>query len=75
MSLVIESRLPDPDRAYRALIEAHRGLSDEDSAALNTRLVLILANHIGEVGVLGAAIALAKQAATSRPGILTEASS
>jgi hypothetical protein len=60
-TLVTESRLADPDRSYRALIEAHRGLSDDDSAALNSRLVLILANHIGEHAVLQEAIALAKQ--------------
>jgi hypothetical protein len=60
-TLVTESRLADPDHSYRALIEAHRGLSDEDSAALNSRLVLILANHIGEHAVLQEAIALAKQ--------------
>ena len=57
--LETESRLPDPDATYRALIEAHRGLSDEDSAALNTRLVLILANQIGDPEVIGDAIALA----------------
>jgi len=60
-SLIIESRFPDPDRAYRALIEAHRGLSDEDSAALNSALVLILANHIGDHAVLQEALALARQ--------------
>ena len=60
-TLVTESRLADPDRSYRALIEAHRGLSEEDSAALNSRLVLILANHVGEHAVLQEAIALAKQ--------------
>lgn len=59
--LLTESRLADPDQTYRALIEAHRGLSDEDSASLNSRLVLILANHIGEHSVLQEAIALAKQ--------------
>ena len=42
--LETESRLPDPDVVYRALIEAHRDLSDVESAALNTRLVLILCN-------------------------------
>jgi hypothetical protein len=56
------SRFPDPDRAYRALIEAHRGLSDEASALLNTRLVLILANHIGDLDTLREAIALAQRA-------------
>jgi len=60
-ALVTESRFPDPDRAYRALIEAHRGLSDEESAALNTSLVLILANHIGDPAVLQQALALSKQ--------------
>jgi Protein of unknown function (DUF2783) len=58
--LETDSRLPDPDQAYRMLIEAHRGLSEEKSAALNTRLVLILANHIGDAQVLAEAITLAK---------------
>ena len=60
-ALITESRFPDPDRAYRALIETHRGLSDEESATLNSSLVLILANHIGDQAVLQEAIALAKQ--------------
>jgi hypothetical protein len=61
MRLDTASRFPDPDIAYRALIEAHRGLSDEASADLNTRLVLILANHIGDLEVLMEALALAKR--------------
>lgn len=65
--LETQARLADPDAAYRALIEAHRGLSDEDSAALNTRLVLILANHIGDPEILAAAIALAKAAVSHQP--------
>jgi hypothetical protein len=60
MPLDTDSRFPDPDLAYRALIEAHRGLSDEESAELNSRLVLILANQIGDIEVLRQAIALAK---------------
>ena len=60
-ALVTDSRFPDPDVAYRALIEAYRGLSDEESAALNTRLVLILANHIGDQSVLQQALTLGKQ--------------
>jgi hypothetical protein len=59
-ALIADSRFPDPDRAYRALIDAHRGLSEEESAALNSRLVLILANHIGDHTVLQEAIDLAK---------------
>lgn len=60
------TRFPDPDLAYRALIEAHRGLSDEESAALNTRLALLLANHIGDLEVLSEALALAKEAHCGR---------
>jgi predicted metal-dependent hydrolase len=60
--LATESRLGDPDQAYRMLIEAHRGLSDEESAALNSRLILILANHVGDLETLAQAIALAKRA-------------
>jgi hypothetical protein len=59
------NRLAEPDLAYRALIEAHRGLNDEESAALNTRLVLILANQVGDQSVLTDAIRLARE--TLRP--------
>lgn len=55
------SNFASPDDAYRAIVEAHRGLTDDQSAALDTALVLILANHIGDAGVLGDAIALAKR--------------
>jgi hypothetical protein len=58
--LITGSQFPDPDAAYRSVIEAHRGLSDEASANLDARLVLVLANHIGDADVLAEAIALAK---------------
>jgi len=54
------NRFPDPDRAYRMIIEAHRGLSDADSAALNARLVLLLANELGDPARLAEALALAR---------------
>ena len=54
------SRFPDPDAAYVALIAARRGLSEDAAAALDARLVLILANHIGDIDVLKEAIALAQ---------------
>ncbi|HVZ52589.1 MAG TPA: DUF2783 domain-containing protein [Pseudolabrys sp.] len=60
--LVTASRFADPDAAYRALVEARRGLSVEAAAELDTRLALILANHIGDMDVLTEAIALAKAA-------------
>jgi hypothetical protein len=56
-----ETGFADPDAAYEVLVEAHRGLSDAESAALNARLALILANHIGDLGVLKAAVALARK--------------
>jgi hypothetical protein len=52
--------LPDPDRAYRMLIEAHRDLTENQSAAFNARLILILANQIGDLNVLREAIELAR---------------
>lgn len=61
MTLSTTSNFADPDTAYRAIVEAHRGLSDEASVALDTSLVLILANHIGDIDILREAIDLAKR--------------
>lgn len=58
--LVTASQLADQDAAYVALVEARRGLDEQAAAALDTRLALILANHIGDIDVLKEAIALAK---------------
>lgn len=60
-ALSTQSNFRDPDAAYRLIVEAHRGLSDEQSAELDATLVLILANHIGDLGVLADAVALAKR--------------
>jgi hypothetical protein len=61
MALSTSSNFAMPDDAFRAIVEAHRGLSDEQSADLDAALVLILANHIGDLDVLREAIALAKR--------------
>lgn len=61
MALSTESNFTKPDDAFRAVVEAHRGLSDAQSADLDAALVLILANHIGDIGVLREAIELAKR--------------
>jgi hypothetical protein len=58
--LITESRLSAPDDFYEALIEAHRGLSDEQSQLLNARLILLLTNHIGDLDVLREALAAAR---------------
>ncbi|MFZ6774165.1 DUF2783 domain-containing protein [Undibacterium sp. SXout7W] len=51
------------DDFYEALIDAHRDLSPEQSADLNARLILLLANHIGNVDILREALHLAKGSA------------
>jgi hypothetical protein len=61
MALSTSSNFARPDDAFRAVVEAHRGLTDEQSADLDVALVLILANHIGDLDVLREAIALAQQ--------------
>lgn len=47
------------DRFYDMLIEAHRNLGEKESHAFNARLILVLANHIGDLEVLGQAIEVA----------------
>lgn len=49
------------DDFYEALIDTHRDLSDEQSALLNAKLVLLLANHVGDLSVLREAMSLARQ--------------
>lgn len=61
MDLSTRSNFADPDAAYRLIVEAHRGLSDAQSADLDAALVLVLANHIGDIDVLREAVALAKR--------------
>ena len=55
-----EPNIPDPDGFYEALIASQRDLSDEQAALLLAKLVLILANHIGDRAVLDQALALAR---------------
>jgi len=58
--LNLKPNFDDTDAFYAALLDAHEGLSDAESEALNARLILILANHIGNAGVLTAALETAK---------------
>lgn len=61
MSRLIRSpNIPDPDGFYEALIEAQRDLGDEHADMLLAKLVLILANQVGERAVLDEALALAR---------------
>ena len=62
MTLNSDANIRQPDDFYQTLIDAHAGLTDEQSAALNTRLVLLLANQIGDIAGLRAAIVAARDA-------------
>lgn len=54
-----KANIDDPDGFYAELLAVHEGLGDADSAALNARLILTLANHIGDRAVLTEALAVA----------------
>ena len=56
-----DSNIASPDDFYEELIDLHRDLTDEQSALINAKLVLLLANHIGDLGLLRAAMAAAKE--------------
>ncbi len=49
------------DAFYEQLVAAHRGLTDAASGALNARLVLLLANHVGDAAVVAETIAAARR--------------
>lgn len=55
--------MADADGFYAKLLATHRGLTEAQSQALNARLVLILANHVGDAATLDAALALARNGA------------
>lgn len=57
-----EPNIADPDRFYQALVVAHEGLDDQESADLNARLVLLLANQVRDQAVLMDCIAAARTA-------------
>jgi hypothetical protein len=63
MTLDTTPRLADPDALLALLLDAHKGLDAEASRRLDARLVLLLANHIGDMDALREAIALARASA------------
>ena len=64
MPLITDAHLESPDDFYEALIAAHDGLDEAASHALNARLVLLLANHVGSLEVLREALAVARPGAS-----------
>lgn len=63
--VTLTANIASPDDFYAELIDAHDGLTKDQSDALNARLVLILANHIGDREVLSEALAAAKAAGSA----------
>jgi hypothetical protein len=60
-ALNTEPNIADADAFYQALVELHDGLSEAGSARVNARLILLLANHIGDMDVLREAMAAAAE--------------
>jgi len=59
-TLNLEPNIARPDDFYEALIELHRDLTPEQSAKVNAKLVLLLANHVGDIDVLRQALDAAR---------------
>ena len=59
--LNVDLNLVSPDDFYAALVELHRGLSDEQSELVNARLILLLSNHVGDIEVLREAMRRARE--------------
>lgn len=63
-ALNIEPNLAAPDDFYEALLEMHRDLTPEESRLANAKLILLLANHIGDAAVLADALKRARDGVT-----------
>ncbi|MBO9707362.1 MAG: DUF2783 domain-containing protein [Caulobacter sp.] len=59
--LNLEPNIARPDDIYDRLVALHAGLDDTQSAVVNSKLVLLLANHIGDEAIIRQAIALARE--------------
>ena len=59
--LLTRPGLSDPDGFMESIQELHRDRTEEESRRINARLILLLANHIGDEDVLREAIAIAGQ--------------
>jgi uncharacterized protein DUF2783 len=66
-TLRTEGNIRDPDAFYAELIDAHRDLSEEQSRMVNARLILLLANQIGDMALLRQALAIARESIEREP--------
>ncbi len=56
-----QPNIPAPDDFYQELVDMHRDLSEQQSALVNAKLILLLANHVGDLAVLRDAMRAARQ--------------
>ena len=61
--LMTGPRFASPDDVYQLLIDSHRDLTPDQSTRLNAKLILLLANHIGDITVLREAMQIARDGA------------
>ncbi|MDB5797961.1 MAG: hypothetical protein JWP36_1863 [Paucimonas sp.] len=61
MPLNRELNIPDPDGFYEELIGMQRDLDDDQAMLFQARLLLVLANHIGDRAVLTEAMETARR--------------
>ncbi|MFW2421978.1 MAG: DUF2783 domain-containing protein [Porticoccaceae bacterium] len=59
MALITTPNIPNPDDFFAALTDLHRDLSESESQAVNAKLILLLANHVGHNQILEEALTLA----------------
>lgn len=63
MALKLEPNTASPDEVYQTLVDMHDGLDGEASARVNARMILLLANHIGDASVIAEAARIARNEA------------
>ncbi|GGO79126.1 hypothetical protein GCM10011348_12640 [Marinobacterium nitratireducens] len=70
--LILDNNMAAPDDVYELLTELHRGLEPEQSADVNARLILLLANHIGDSEVVAEATRIAREHLPPAPELKRE---
>ncbi len=61
-----DDRVVNPDDLYQALVDAHDDLTEPESRQLSARLILLLANHVGDLD------AVREAATTARASVLAD---
>ena len=60
MPLKTELGFDAPDDVYEILVDLHRGLSDDEIRIVDAKLILLLANHVGDRRVIEEALEKAR---------------